>query len=894
MSYKDCITNGIAEGNVTKNQADEQIKLFDEKVEEYLAKGMSQADAEKQAAKDSFDIFKYEAAEKKRRELLTLKAQQSISKHFKTYRNMNGEVDYGNAGISILSPDDYSPYVTVENQVKVIKGQAHKILVDVLDTFKPGFGGYARNKATLTMLVREIIEPGSTTNQAAKEMAEAWKASSEFLRLEFNKYGGRIPSRKDWGLPQIHDTLAIRKTNKEDWITYTMDRLDITKMINEKTKLPFNEKTLRLALSDVYETITNEGFNKVKATQRTFGSNLASRSTDHRFLVFKNAQSWIEYQNRFGNNNAFQVMMDHINKMSRDIALMKVLGANPDATISYMTTLIKKQAQTDVTKQVRLPVAKQQLEEAKALLAKSTDPVEIEKLNRQVSQYAQDISDAEKFNRKSIAQFFGSLEEDRANTKIELIKNLYGYHKGALTNPVDGFVARSLAGLRHILTSAQLGSASVLALTDFNWSRAASAHVGLPQHRTAINSVKLLFDPLNKFEKAKLAIRLGLVAEHWSTVASASARYLGEIEAPQVAKRISDSVLRVSGLSHLTQAGRWSFGMELMGFWAENVGKQFKELPEAMQKTFLRYGINDGSWDLIRQTKLYDAGIDDVNYANKGATFLRPDDIRLRTDLTESLREDLTSKLMELVVNETEFAIPATSARGKVALFGNQRSGTIGGELINSVAMYKNFPITFVYTHLRRGFTQTNLTGKMKYVVPLVISGTLFGALAYELGEITKGRDVTSSEKMQEPSYWLKAMIKGGGLGIFGDFITASQNQYGRNLSGTILGAPAGFFEDVAKLTFGNIINLATGEETTYGRDVSDFLRQYTPGASLWYARLALERLIFDNIQKMIDPKFNDRIIRRINKYKDEQDKEYFWKPGESFPERTPKINIFE
>ena len=98
--------------------------------------------------------------------------------------------------------------------------------------------------------------------------------------------------------------------------------------------------------------------------------------------------------------------MDHINKMSRDIALMKVLGANPDATISYMTTLIKKQAQIDVTKQVRLPVAKQQLEEAKALLAKSTDPVEIEKLNRQVSQYAQDIADAEKFNRKSIAQFF--------------------------------------------------------------------------------------------------------------------------------------------------------------------------------------------------------------------------------------------------------------------------------------------------------------------------------------------------------------------------------------------------------------------------------------------------------------------------------------------------------
>ena len=61
-----------------------------------------------------------------------------------------------------------------------------------------------------------------------------------------------------------------------------------------------------------------------------------------------------------------------------------------------------------------------------------------------------------------------------------------------------------------------------------------------------------------------------------------------------------------------------------------------------------------------------------------------------------------------------------------------------------------------------------------------------------------------------------------------------------------------------------------------------------------WRTGYFFERLIFDNIQKMIDPKFNDRIIRRINKYRDEQDKEYFWKPGESFPERTPKINIFE
>ena len=47
---------------------------------------------------------------------------------------------------------------------------------------------------------------------------------------------------------------------------------------------------------------------------------------------------------------------------------------------------------------------------------------------------------------------------------------------------------------------------------------------------------------------------------------------------------------------------------------------------------------------------------------------------------------------------------------------------------MNSMLMYKNFAITLGFTHLARGLQQTGLKGKAKYLVPLMITGTLFGA----------------------------------------------------------------------------------------------------------------------------------------------------------------------
>ena len=73
---------------------------------------------------------------------------------------------------------------------------------------------------------------------------------------------------------------------------------------------------------------------------------------------------------------------------------------------------------------------------------------------------------------------------------------------------------------------------------------------------------------------------------------------------PEVTRRISDFVMRASLLSPWTQAGRWAFGMEYLGFLGDNVGKTFDQLPENMQRSMNHYNIGAEKWEVMRKTPL--------------------------------------------------------------------------------------------------------------------------------------------------------------------------------------------------------------------------------------------------------------------------------------------------
>ncbi len=270
-------------------------------------------------------------------------------------------------------------------------------------------------------------------------------------------------------------------------------------------------------------------------------------------------------------------------------------------------------------------------------------------------------------------------------------------------------------------------------------------------------------NPLNAKEKGELAISSGLIAEGWTSLAAGQMRYVGDMSGPEITRRVSDFVMRASFLSPFTTAGRWAFGMEFQGSVARMSNRSFADLEKNFKDTLQRYNINQKEWDIIRATTPYD---------EQGAKFIRPTDIIERTDMDDPVLENVATRYLEMINTETNFAVPSNSIRGRTFLTGETQPGTFTGETLRSVAMYKNFGVTVVNTHLMRGMTLDKTSSKGGYYANLLISTTLMGALAMQLKEISKGRDPRDmfGDSEETAKFWFAAFLQGGGLGIFGRF----------------------------------------------------------------------------------------------------------------------------
>jgi hypothetical protein len=817
MSFRECIINGEKEGKLTKEQAGQARGLFDELEAEYRAK-LSPAEAEIQAGRATFDALKAEAIERRRVKLLQVRNWQEIS--FNLQRYANGQ-DLGKAAQALLDRDEFAKYSNVEARRKAVLGQIYSKMDDVLATFRRrGATGALGNKATAKDLVREVF--GEDTGSAvAKELAQSWSTAADYARTRFNQAGGSIPKRKDWGMPQAHDSLQVRKAGRDEWKNFIRDRLAPEKMVDEKTGLPFTRDQLEFVLDQVFDTIATEGWNKVKPSGAGGGRSLAGRRQDHRFLSFKNADSWLEYQERFGNPEPFAIMVNHLEGMARDISMMEILGPNPNATVRFIHQTVLKDAN-------------------------------IREANNPEGRFL-----------------------DKARSQLGMFDSMYAILNGSTMSPVDGVVARTFAGTRQILQAAQLGAAAVSAITDVNFQRIAAQTSGIPAADVVKRIIKNIM-PVGVDERGRLASRLGLIAESWTSLAAAQARFVGDVTGPEITQRVSDTVMRITGLSPWTQAGRWAFGMEFMGYVADNIGKKFKDLDKPLQETLNRYGFGEGNWDRLRGAQLYEY---------EGSRFLRPEEISLMEGLPAGQADRLATKFLEMIQTETEFAVPSSSVRGRVMLVGESRPGTLIGELSRSFAMYKNFPVTLLNTHVMRAVNQESIQKRGLYFADLIISTTLFGALAMQLKEITKGRDPRT---MQTPEFWGAAMLQGGGLGILGDFLFNDVNRFGGGLEQTVAGPVVGFLDDTRRLTIGNLQELATGKDTHFVRELISYTGRYTPGSSIWYLRLGLERLILDRLQIWGDPDARQRMRELEARYRRETGQRYWWEPGDTTPDRAP------
>jgi hypothetical protein len=188
-------------------------------------------------------------------------------------------------------------------------------------------------------------------------------------------------------------------------------------------------------------------------------------------------------------------------------------------------------------------------------------------------------------------------------------------------------------------------------------------------------------------------------------------------------------------------------------------------------------------------------------------------------------------------------------------------------------------------THMMRIFSQETWGEMAKVGLPFFMLHFFVGAAAIQAKNIIYGKD---PEAMDTPKFWVKSLASGGGLGVYGDMLNSTFTKSGRSWQAEIGGPIAGLVEDVTKLSSSQVRKLYEGKDTNLATELTRVGRRYTPGT--FYTKLAVDRLLWDNIQQLADPDYRGSFRRMEHKLKEETGQEFWFSPGQNTPSRAPNL----
>jgi hypothetical protein len=818
MSMKRCIPELQGQNKLSRDQAERAQSLYEDLERDYSTKFGKQA-ADAMASDEAVRRLEAEAANKKRQAALQITAQQTIAADVRRFSKDSP----GAAAEALLASDDRAPYFNVEFRAKAIANEHFAMMNGILDKHSRNVVGQVRDVATLHDVVREAFGENSG-NAAARELADAWLNTAESLRLRFNAGGGAIGKLDKWGMPQVHNMLAVRASSFEEWRDFIRPLLDPQRMLDE-TGNPMTPGQMELALRGAYETIASDGWNDRRAGAFA-GGKLGNRHQDSRFLIFKDADSWLSYARKYGRplsgisekidpgGAILDAMIGHVHGMARDIALMQRLGPNPTATVRWIT-----------------------------------DGLHIE---AHQSKHA------------------GTNRIKQAKASAIRLNNMYKELSGGFDVENEG-LARFMQGVRAFESAAKLGGAVISSTGDIATQITARRFNGLPAVRVVTDYVGTL-RPSSAADRAHAARQLYIADRAVRTMSSYS-RWTGETMTGEIPARLADATMSLSYLSKWTDDGHRLFNHQV---WAEITDRSRqnwqtlgKDNPR-FRRMLERYGLGEEDWNTIRSTPLEEDG---------GAQWILPDNIP---------NEGLRTRLAEMILTESEFAVPTSSLRVRAATNARFHKGSIPGEIGRSVLQFRGFPIQLFWMHGRRMLAAGGKDG-LEYAATLFISSTVMGMLGYQLKQIVAGKDPASMDPHENPSFYAKAAFQGGGLGIMGDFLNSATGRTGQDFWTSQLGPVVGSIDDVRQLLTAGVNDVKKGRLDKSGRTLRRLIQNNTPGSTLWYARLAFSRAVLDKIQAELDPEYYDS-FDRMEKRARQDGTQYYWRPGQRAPDRAPDL----
>lgn len=444
------------------------------------------------------------------------------------------------------------------------------------------------------------------------------------------------------------------------------------------------------------------------------------------------------------------------------------------------------------------------------------------------------------------------------------VQRTYDALSGRLGVAQSELIAGIGGGIRNLQTASRLGSAAIAALPgDSVTTMLASNYNAIPAANVLSRLVRDL--TTNREGAEELAKQLNLTAATVLDTAIGTKRFDDEIIGQGITGRAADAVMRLSGINGWTEGLKRAFSMEFMGMIARQADLKHGDLDPMFRGFLDRYGFTAEDWDKLRAAPQLEA---------EGSRYF---------DVNAVEDERLADRLMSAVIDERHFAVVEPDSRIRGAMAGGLQRGTIMGEAVRSATQFKSFPMTFMMTHLMRAMTQGDMSNRAYRTTQLFLLTTLGGAALVQAQSVIAGRDPND---MASPQFWIEAAMRGGGLGMMGDFVYSGTTRGGEGITQLVAGPGPGAVIGAT----GDLLQTMAGNKEVSGKTLAQHMKAWTPGSSLWYSKLATDRLIFDNIQSMIDPDYRSSFARYERRMKKDFGQTFWWGPGDTLPERGPRL----
>lgn len=437
---------------------------------------------------------------------------------------------------------------------------------------------------------------------------------------------------------------------------------------------------------------------------------------------------------------------------------------------------------------------------------------------------------------------------------------IYDVVSGAANIPAGkGTFAKIGAAARTIEQLSKLGSVVLSSIPDLAVNASMLRHNGIGLFESIGKQVRELI-PGKTAEHREMADTLAVGID--SVIGDTMRRFSAADQPLGKMAHMVETFHRFTGLTAWTDSLKNAGAIMLANNLGRNAGREFAELAPRLQITLRRYGIEAAEWDGMR------GGVKTV----EGQTYLLPDGVRAFGD------DALADKLHTYILDQTREGMTEPTAAGRAFVTAGQAPGTPLGEMMRAVMQFKLYTTTYVQRSLNREWNRGESVD-VGGLAQLIAGTTILGYASMTLKEMAKGREMrkpeTTSDVFKTAS---AALVQGGGMGIYGDFLFGEANRFGGGLAETLAGPTFGTLGDALRvyeaIRDGGVAEL--GGDKVKGHPAAEaikFVKNTAPFINLFYTRAALDYLVLYSLQEAVNPGY----LRRYEHQVEKQNSQKFW-----------------